>query len=382
MTGHIRRRGERSWELKFDVGTDPATGKRLTRYNSFRGTKREAETELVKLKAAADRGELLEPTKLSMSEFLARWERDWASVHLSPKTTERYQEIVRRHINPHLGAIPIQRLRPVNLSELYAKLLREGRGAERGLSARSVGHVHRLLHRAMGHAAQWGILQSNPVSLVSPPRADLAEVEILDANQVRAVLRALKGKTLYPIVVTALATGMRRGELLALRWRDVDLDRGILRVEQSLEQTKAGLRFKAPKTKCGRRTISLPPSLVATLRAQWKAQQEQRLALGLGKAPEDGLVFATFDGRPRSPNALTKKWSVAAKALGLRTSFHALRHSHASHLIAANMDVLAISRRLGHSTPTITLSVYGHLFANSDARAAEAIEAAFSFGTD
>jgi integrase len=160
-------------------------------------------------------------------------------------------------------------------------------------------------------------------------------------------------------------------------WQDVDLERSQARVERSLEQTKAGLRFKSPKTKHGRRNIALPSFAVAELRAHWKAQQETRLALGIGKAPSESLVFATFDGNPRSPNALTKEWSVVAKALGLAVTFHALRHTHASQLIASGLDVLTISRRLGHSTPTITLGVYGHLFSNTDDRAAQALDAAF-----
>jgi integrase len=135
----------------------------------------------------------------------------------------------------------------------------------------------------------------------------------------------------------------------------------------SIEQTKAGLQIKSPKTRHGRRTISLPAWVVADLREHWRAQQEMRLRLGLGKAPDDALVFPNLDGEARSPNAVTKEWSVTAAGLGLRkVSLHALRHTHASQLIASGMDVLTISRRLGHGSPTITLSVYGHLFTNTD----------------
>jgi len=140
----------------------------------------------------------------------------------------------------------------------------------------------------------------------------------------------MRGRSIYIIAATALATGMRRGELLALRWQDVDLDRTVpvLRVEQSLEQTKAGLRFKSPKTRHGRRSMSLPASLVTELRNHWKVQQEQRLALGMGKSPPDSLVFATWNGATRSPNALTKEWSVAVASIGLPTvTLHSLRHT-------------------------------------------------------
>jgi integrase len=161
----------------------------------------------------------------------------------------------------------------------------------------------------------------------------------------------------------ALATGMRRGELGALRWKDIDLDGGKLRVEQSLEQMKAGLRFKAPKPKHGRRTITIPPAVVADLRAHWKASQEHRLTLGLGRSSPDDLVFVMCGGSPRKPNALTNDWLRASMVTGRRINLHALRHTHASSLIAAGVDILTISRRLGHANPKITLSVYGHLTA-------------------
>jgi integrase len=292
MTGHVRRRGERSWELKFDAGSDPSTGRRITRYSSFRGTKRDAEVELAKLVTAAANGEQVDPSKLTVNEFLDRWERDWCAGNVSPKTRERYGELLRIHVRPTLGALKIQRLRPVHLSGLYGALLRDS-----NLAARTVGHVHRALHRALGHATAWDIVQQNIAARVVPPRVAHQEMAILTPAQVRVVLETARGRAIFPIATLALATGMRRGELLALRWQDIDLNRAKITVARSLEQTKAGLRFKEPKTTHGRRTISLPATAVAELRTHWRAQQQQRLALGAGKSPPDALVFADLNGR-------------------------------------------------------------------------------------
>jgi integrase len=385
-SGHIRRRGDRSWEIKFDLGRDPATGVRRTQYRSFKGSKREAQAELTRLLNQVNVGAYVDPTKTTVAEFLERWERDWASANVSPKTLERYRELIRRQVSPHLGHLRIQQLRPVHLNEFYAKLLREGRikrpeagDKPQGLSARSVGHVHRVLHRALGHAVQWQVVQQNVADDVNPPRVEAAEIKILREEEINGLLKKLRGRSLYMIAVLGLATGMRRGEMLALRWQDIDLAAGKLRVERSLEHTKAGgLRFKTPKTKAGRRTISIPPSIVAELQAHRKFQQERWLALGLGKIRDDALVFATWSGETRTPNALSKDWSETMAAMGLKITLHALRHTHASQLIAAGMDVLTISRRLGHASPTITLGVYGHLFSNTDDRAAEIVEEAFS----
>ena len=187
------------------------------------------------------------------------------------------------------------------------------------------------------------MVRQNVAALVSPPLVAAVELELLTPAQAQTMLQKLEGRSVYPIFVLALATGMRRGELLALRWRDLDLDGEKLRVEQSLEQTKAGLRFKSPKTKFGRRPVTLPPSAVTVLRAHRKAQAEKRLKLGMGKAPADSLVFATWEGKPRSPNSLTKEWTEAIKATKLpRVTLHSLRHTHASHLIASGLDVLAM----------------------------------------
>jgi integrase len=206
---------------------------------------------------------------------------------------------------------------------------------------------------------------------VQIPRSD-------DVHTILARLRERRGRLLYSVAVVALATGMRRGELCALRWKDVDLNSGKLSIERALEQTRqGGLRFKPPKTKHGRRTISLPPAAVAELRAHWKAQQELRLKLGLGKSPDDSLVFANWDGQPRNPDALSKEWANCMDQIGMpHITLHSLRHSHASQLIASGLDILTISRRLGHGSATITLAVYGHLFSNTDDRAAAIIETA------
>lgn len=374
MTGHVRRRGEHSWELKFDLGVDPLTKKRLTRYHSFKGTKREAEAEMIRLKAAANKGEYVDPSKETVAGFLDRWEA-WATTQVSGKTLERYQELTRLYIRPRLGALPVQKLRTVHLAELYGALQKPKVDAGGGLAPRTVGHVHRLLKRALGHALKWGVILSNPASSAEPPRAQRTEIEILGPDQVKLLVQGLKGKTLYPIAVLGLATGMRRGELVALRWSDVDLDVGKIKVERSLEQTRAGLRFKEPKTRAGRRTVVIGPSIVGQLRAHWRAQQEQRLALGLGRAGADDLVFARHDGSPYPPDSLTFDWARTVRSLKLPiVTFHALRHTHVSQLIADGMDVVTVSRRIGHSNPTTTLGVYAHLFGATDERAANVVE--------
>jgi len=240
-----------------------------------------------------------------------------------------------------------------------------------------VGHAHRVLRKALADAVVRELLLRNPVSLIAPPKVDSNEVEILTSERVKTVLHALRGVEIYAHVVVLLSTGIRRGELMALQWGDVDFDKGKLRIERSLEATKArGLRLKAPKTKHGRRLISLPPLAVEVLREQRKAQLEHRLKLGIGKLLPTHYVFGDVVGEARHPGWLTDKWQSVLKTKNLpRVSLHALRHSHASALIASGQDVVTVSRRLGHSSPTVTLTVYAHLFDKTDEAAASAIEA-------
>jgi integrase len=358
--------------LKFDIGSDPVTGRRITKFITLRGTKAQAQAEAAKIIAAAITGQHVDSSRETVAQFTKRWLRDWAADNVSNKTFTRYEQLLRKHVVARIGLTPIQKLRAADLQAIYAAM------AAVGLADRTRLHTHRVIHRMLRHAEQWAVVPRNVASLVDAPAVKGKEIEILTAPQVQTVLNMLRGRSLYPIAAVALGTGMRRCELLALRWRDVDLDVATLRVEQALEQTKrGGLVFKAPKTRYGRRMITLPPSTVAELRAHRKAQAEQRLALGLGKAPESSLVFATWDGSTRSPNALTKEWTLAMKAAGVRATFHSLRHTHASTLIASGLDVLTISRRLGHGSPAITLGVYGHLFKTDD-RAAAIMESVFT----
>lgn len=291
MVGHIRRRGKRSWEIKFDLGQDPLTGRRRIRYASFKGGKRDAEGELARLISENAGCGGIEPSKATISEFLDRWDRDWATGNVEGKTIERYRELMVLCVKPHIGTLRIQKLRPVHLNELYAKLLREGGKGGRALAPRTVGHAHRLLHRALGHAATWGIVPQNVASVVNPPKVAETELTILTEDEIGTVLRHLSGRTLRPIVSFLLGTGCRRGEALALRWKDIDWLTSRVRIDRSLEQTKkGGLRFKSPKTKNSRRNISISPWMISELRAHRARQQERRMSLGMGKAPEDSLA--------------------------------------------------------------------------------------------
>src|SRR5262245_55694888 len=205
MRGSVQRRGRQSWRIKYDL---PGTAKRETRYVTVRGTRRDAERELAKIVNAAHDGTLVEPSKITVADYLRSW---LVGAHgLAGKTLERYRQLAEQQILPHLGMLPLQRLRPAHIADWHAKLLASGGYGGRPLSARTVGHAHRVLHTALARAVETEILARNVAHAVKPPKVEAAEIEALKADQIAPVLATLEGHWLEPIAVLALSTGARR----------------------------------------------------------------------------------------------------------------------------------------------------------------------------
>ena len=377
MRGHIQRRGKKSWRLKFDAGRDPITGKRITKYMTVRGNKSNAQRVLTKILHEIDTGTFVEPSKITVAEFLKQYLASLDGKGLSLKTRDRYKEIVHINLIPALGHIPLAKLEPLQIETAWSDALARGRlDGKGGLSTQTVAHLHRLLKQALKKAVKWKMLAINPADMVDCPKIEGCEVAVLTQTELASLINAVEGTLLYMPVLLASTTGLRRGEVLGLRWRDIDLDRGTLKVTQMLGQVRNQLYFKPPKTKAGRRTVTLPTITIEALRKHKVKQLEERLKLGLGR-DDSGLVFTRPDGQPVIPTSFSRTFCEFVKNRGLPPiSFHGLRHSHLSCLMWEGVHPKVISERAGHSSTAITMDTYSHTRPEMQEDAAKKIDAA------
>ena len=377
MRGNITRRGKTSWRLKFDLGADPATGERRIEYVTVRGSKKDAEAELSRRLNQVEEGGYVNRSDATIGEYARHWAATIAPSRAAPKTLERYVEIIEKHIVPQIGTVALQKLTGSRVDEFYQHLRTNGRRNRKGgLAAQTVQHIHRLLSQILSSAVKAGALRISPMAAVqTTPKVRREEVHILDDAQLGTLLKHLKGRAIYMPVLMAASTGMRRGEILALRWSDIDLDRQTLQVAQVVEQTSDGLAIKEPKTDRSRRTIALPARLIPELRQHRRAQSELRLKLGQGKSAND-LVFPTWEGELRSPQSFSKEFAREVDACDLDVTFHGLRHTHITHLLRSGVPVHVVSARAGHANPTVTLNIYAHLLPGQQEGAAAVVDAA------
>jgi integrase len=374
MKGHIRERSPGHWAIILEQ-RDSSTGKRKRKWHSFAGTKRQAQVECARLISQMKGGTYLEPSKTTVAQFLDRWLEHMTS-QVSPKSHARYGELARKNIVPLLGSVVLTQLRPALISAAYSKALTHGRrDGTGGLSPQTVTHMHRVLKQALGQAVKWELLTRNPADAVDPPKSDRGMMNTYDLDQTAELIEAIRPTRMLIPVLLAVLCGMRRGEVAALRWKNVDLVSGQLAILESAEQVGSKVRYKTPKSGKGR-TLALSASLVEELRAHRLRQAEELLKVGV-RLSDNTFVVAQADGTPLQPDTLTQDWVRKLADTSLpRIRFHDLRHAHATHLLSSGVHPKVASERLGHSKIGITLDLYSHVLPGMEADAAERVDAA------
>jgi integrase len=379
MRGHIRKRGK-SWAVVVDVGRDES-GRRRQRWQGGYQTHKAAQEALTAILGRVQQGAYVEPSKLTVAAFTRQW-LDSVRARVRATTYGMYEGLSRLYIVPILGAVPLQRLTPAQLNGLYADLSEKGRrDGKGGLSGKTIRHIHATIRAALNDAVRWQLAARNVALQATPPRPQTKEMRTWTAAEVRAFLAHVEGDRLYAAYVLAATTGLRRGELLGLRWRDLDLSAGRLSVTQTLLSVNYRVSFSTPKTAAGRRSVALDPATVAALRAHRVAMLEERLALGLGAPMEGALAFTAIDGTPLHPSQFSDRFDRLVKAAGVpRIRFHDLRHTHATLALQAGVHPKVVQERLGHSSIAVTLGTYSHVIPAMEEEAASKV-AALVFGS-
>ena len=380
------RYGRDTWQLVVSAGKD-GKGKRVKVKRTFRGGKRDAEKALARLVAEATGGSMPSQTNsMTIAAWVDIWDTEHISRKLAPKTAATYRTMLKHRIVPALGAIPLQKLTPGHLKQFYANLdedgvRKDGRGTK--LSGATQAKCHRIVSAMLQEAVYRELIAHNPAADVRPPQEARPAIKFYDEAEVRRLLTALQSESprFRAIVLLALATGMRRGEILALEWGQVNWRDHLITVKQSAYMAAGqGQQVKAPKTNHSARLVAMPADIEEALRAWQQQQAEEREKAGSLWQPSE-YVFTNWNGSWLRVDSVTREWEKFVKRVNQRApgslphlTFHGLRHTAASFLLASGIDVRAVSGVLGHAQASTTLNIYGHMLQSSVHRAADAMQ--------
>jgi integrase len=368
----IKRKGSKNYTIILQLGLDPVSGKRKQQWITAGPSKREAERKLAELLHEQAQGTLTKPNRLTIGEYLDQWLRDYRP-RIAPNTAQSYEFFIERHIKPAIGRIRFTSLTPAHLQRLYSDKLSYGRkDGKGGLSGRSVRYIHVTLHRALKSAVRLGLLSHNVADNVDVPATEHREIRTMTEDDILTFLEAAKTGPYYALYFLAFFSGLRRSELLALRWTDIDLPSSQLSVNRTLHRLNNGeIIFKEPKTQKSRHPVALSPATVQVLRDHKAGQEVERL-LACKLPKEDDLVFSQPDGRPLKPDTVSHAFIALARRLGFKgASLHSCRHSHATLLLKRNTHPAVVMQRLGHSSITVTINTYSHVVPSLQKNAAK-----------
>lgn len=348
------------WEARCTVGYDPGTGKQIQRSISGK-TQKEVTQKLKQMSYEVDAGTYQAPCKLTVGEWLEIWQSEYLGG-VKPFTVLNYQQHIKNHIKPSLGAVKLEALSTPMIQSFYNSLS-QPQGDAPGLSAKTVKCIHGITHKALQQAVKIGYLRFNPSNGCELPRVERKEIKPLDNEAISAFLKAVQGHRFEAVYLTTLFTGMRRGEVCGLTWDCVDLENGTIRINKQLQNIPGQPgEFRLVSAKNGKgRTIAIPPFVVEVLRKH-KVQQAM-MRLETGSLWQDGnYVFTDELGNHLSPHTVYHNFKRLVASIGLpKARFHDLRHSYAVAAIRSGDDIKTVQGNLGHHAASFTLDVYGHV---------------------
>jgi integrase len=351
--------------IRFDISVDE-NGKRKQKAIGGFKTKREAEKALAESIAKVEKGEYFETSQSTLKEYLDYWMETYAKQNVAPTTYERYGFFVQ-DLKP-LWNIKLNAIKPFHVQNYYSKLIDEGKK-----SNSTILKIHRFLHLALKHAVKWQIVLNNIADAVTPPKAEKVEMKVWDSKTANQFLDLIKDEPIYMAVLLAIHTGMRRGEICALRWRDIDLKKGVIYVQNNLQKVNGKLELVSPKTKKSQRTIVLIRATIKELKKYKKMQKKSKVI-----SISNDFLFVWPDGTLIYPSYFTDKFKELVKRHSFpEIRFHDLRHTHATMLLQQGVNPKIVSERLGHSNISITLDTYTHVSDTIQKDAVEKLDSLF-----
>jgi integrase len=368
--GAIYQRADGLWCSSVDLGVIDGKRRRKVIYGR---TRKEVVEQLKRLQRDQAMGVNLRPEKLTVAEFLAQWLEQIVKMRNRPSTYESYSDMVTRHIAPAIGALELSRLTAGQVQAMLNGL------AASGLAPRTVQYIRNsVLSGALNVAVKWGYVARNVAALTDSPRVEQYQVKPLEQEQAQRLLDAVKGHRLEALYRVALSLGMRKGEILGLRWEDVDFTKRTIRVVGAIQEVEDKLVWTQPKTKAGVRTLFLPPVLLRALQSHRRLQEQER-QVRADEWTEHGLVFPSELGTPMWPRNLVRHFKTVLHKAGLPKTirFHDLRHSCATLLIAQGVHPRVVMEILGHSQISVTMNTYAHVLPDTQRDAQAKLDALF-----
>lgn len=369
---HTAKNGDVSYQVVIEGGVDPITGKRNRYYRTVKGTKKQAEAVRDKMKVEMERGYVVDPSEAKLESWMEEWLAQYVP-NIEETTRTSYERNIRSYITPELGQVSLRNLKPLMIQSWINDL-----HAKRGLSPKSIRNAHMVLKAALGKAVILRMLPYNPCEGVVLPKAVKYKANIYTVKEMAEVLEIAKGSDMYLPVLLATNLGLRRGEILGLRWEHVDLKNSVIHIRENRVITRKGVQTKAPKSSAGIRDITFGAQVQEALKQAKKQYALSKLAKGRD-FNDSGIVVCQEDGTPFRPESMTRKWRRFLEAHNLKDiRFHDLRHSCATALLEAGVDPKTVQTRLGHADISMTLNIYAHCTPAMDRNAAQKLDELFA----
>lgn len=360
------------WQITIELPKDPVTGKRVRRYKTVNGTKKEAEVAMREMINEIEKGYYVTDNKISVQEWVQTWLDVYIIPNVSPTTLERYQGMIRRYINPLIGHTQVQKLNTLAV-QAWVNSLKISPASGKEMSAATIKHAYHVLKGAMDKAVLAGIIPRSPCVSIMLPKGSKKQAVIYDENQIKQLIRTAKGTDMELVIDMELCLGLRRGELLGLQWCDVDWDKNKIKIVRNRVVVNGKSVVKEPKTASGIRTLDVPVQLMAKLRQHRLTCTENRLRMGRNYTVTDYIIVHP-DGKPVYPEYLSQLFTKLQEMAGLpKCRFHDLRHLCASIMLLQGVNVKVAQERLGHKDITTTMNIYSHVLPSSAKEAAEKI---------